>query len=268
MSPFSPGRPLGRSLRRASARAAIGRGAALPTDARNYAYALHAPISGSGVVCLGVVPARSTWRREAALSQLHRVTGTCRLSLALPPATPNVTRWPLLIECLARTATWDAPADFEPEMMGRRSLPPRHNTITFALRLLDVRVSLRRGDVPHRIVSNGSLRRMLASRLECPLPPEHPDICCAARRDIAKRCATNKQDQRLSRHGARPRSPVPAAHIPTEWEPLGELRGSTSTCGLSSSESGRALLGPTSGRRINAYGEAPFHRAASARPLR
>lgn len=124
MSPFSPGRPLGRSLRRASARAAIGRGAALPTDARNYAYALHAPKSGSGMVCLGVVPARSTWRREAALSQLHRVTGTCRLSLALPPATPNVTRWPLLIECLARTATWDAPADFEPEMMGRRSLPP------------------------------------------------------------------------------------------------------------------------------------------------
>lgn len=28
-----------------------------PTDARNYAYALHAPVSGSGVVCLGVVPA-------------------------------------------------------------------------------------------------------------------------------------------------------------------------------------------------------------------
>ena len=50
--------------------------------------------------------------------------GMGRLSLALSPACDSERDEvaATLIECLARIATWDALADFEPEMMGRRSL--------------------------------------------------------------------------------------------------------------------------------------------------
>ena len=236
-----------------------------PTDARNYAYALHAPVSGSGVVCLGVVPAEinaATRGGAIPIAPRHGHVSPEPCSLARDSERDEVAA---THRVLGQDGNLRCAGGFRAGDDGRGSLLPAvtpspllsacWTCVSHSAGVMSLIASCRVGLCAGCSRAGWSVLR----RLSIPI--------FAARRDTAKRCATNKQDQRLSRLGARSRSPAPVAHI-LSWEPLGELRGSTSTCGLSSSELGRALLGPTSGRKINAYGEAPFHRAASARPLR
>jgi hypothetical protein len=151
--------------------------------------------------------------------QQHDLIGMCRPSLALSPlpAIPNVTRWPLPVEYLARTATWDAPVDCEQEVMGRRclSLPLLHELCSPPAQRAHP-ASPERCPSAHRV--EWSLRRMVCGLCQCLPRTGPPAIRCRPRLRAPfcalPRCATNKQGQRLSRHGARPRSPAPVAHIP------------------------------------------------------